>query len=139
MRLKSELQTKIAPKAQIEDLLIQLKEIGFSDLPELGRKLGYARNPFSKLNTDENYSGSTQLVASLELFLELEKLKQDREKGVKIEHLERLLRETLDCLVDYKKFKELQKHFSSVAAANDLAKLRSSLDEKTRNLLDGLI
>lgn len=70
------LQHKNTLKAQIQALLILIMDLTRERQVEISRRLGYDRDVFSRLKTDENYCGSKQLLAGMNLLLELETIKR---------------------------------------------------------------
>lgn len=87
-------QTESTQKAQIEALLILAKGILGDNQIRIARRLGYDRDVFSRLKTEENYNGSPQLLAALGLLVELEELKIALRKPKSLEEqVEELRRE----------------------------------------------
>lgn len=65
-------------KDTIKGYLMSLRELTGEDSRKIATRLGYENNPFLKLDTDEKYNGSTQLLAGIKTLLELEKINRKK-------------------------------------------------------------
>ena len=78
MTITEALQRKTTLKEKILENLNFLIEFHSFKQIEIARRLGYEKDAFSKLKTDDNYFGSPHLLAGLSLIIELETLKKER-------------------------------------------------------------
>lgn len=76
MTLKSKHQDETALKKQVEEHLIHLRGFDKTQDAKIAKVLGYGKNPFTKLK-DPKYKGSGQLLAGLQLLIELKQLRSE--------------------------------------------------------------
>ncbi len=99
------MQQTTSLKGRILEKLNEAKELVGDNQIFISRTLGYPKDIFSRVKSDANYQGSTQLLAGITLFCELETLKKQFEKIKQTKPTERIHGDLMEIIGDYRAFK----------------------------------
>ncbi len=90
MPFKVRLQQKSHLKVEILEVLTVLEGLGWRNQAEISRILGYEKDVLSRVKTEDNYSGSKQLLAAMKLLQELTILRQSEDIKNRMAEIEKL-------------------------------------------------